>query len=507
MLAALAVGGVSCTGKANRGGTGSVAAPANPSAPPTGHAQAAVATQPGARAYAPPKIGPASNFTTSTAPAAATRAAHSKPVADQPPDLDAAHAAYAEGTRLLLGIGRKQNVQQGMKLIEAAARNGDPHAIAMIVSQPRELSRRSRIVIVPTIQSRDDARELEEALKLDPLDVGGRLQLLLYYRKLHAEIASTTAGGSAPAKADDVDDRIRQHMSWLIENCPGAPFMPVPWDESGTFTLADISYFDRESDEKVKSFKDAWLHQVELHPSDPGILTNAATYLRTGNFSLSQDLMERVEELKDPAIRLRRLTDSRETIKSRERLLKLDGPARNRLAQELLLAAERIIRITDGTTNERELAERADMYRIAGMSSLERGFYERAKRYGNVLLDSRFKRELDTFPLAAHYGHVILGRIALQDKDIAAAKEHLLKAQEALPVKWPASIWGKRLDGDYPIHPDVSLAQELLEAGAREEVLKYLERCADLTFPGPAGDWVEQIRSRKRPDFTEALDY
>ncbi len=65
-----------------------------------------------------------------------------------------------------------------------------------------------------------------------------------------------------------------------------------------------------------------------------------------------------------------------------------------------------------------------------------------------------------------HHGHIVLGRIALANDDLPAARRHLIAAGDT-PGSPQLSSFG----------PDQELAAELLARGEREAVLGYVTAC------------------------------
>jgi tetratricopeptide (TPR) repeat protein len=422
------------------------------------------------------------------------------------PDHEAAHSAYLEALHLLCGVGREKDVKKGMEFLATAARGGDPRAVAVIASMPRMPGRPGNVILLSRINSADEAKRLEAVLQKEPLDIGARMELILFYRQQRAgSPAERTFSEQEEATA-----RIRQHLIWMIENCGDAPFMPLPW-EGTDIRIEDSGRFEgpRGSDTPIK---DAWMRQVKEHPKNPGILCNAGLYVYRDDHDAGRELAGHAYELdrNHPTVRYRQLRNSRAVIEQRALLTKQkQWLERQMLAKKLFEEAEEILQLTKSTKDEEELAERADLYRVAGMSALDLSEYDTARKYAEALLskEDRFKPELGKFALAAHYGHVILGRIALHDDKVDEAKAQLRRAQETLPKKWPRDVW--RPSAGLPsIHPDVSLAQELLKTdGTRDEVLSYLKAIDDPQFPRPVKDWIWAVTWRKTPDFSAALDY
>ena len=102
------------------------------------------------------------------------------------------------------------------------------------------------------------------------------------------------------------------------------------------------------------------------------------------------------------------------------------------------------------------------------------------------------------FGNAIHKGNILLGLIALKDRQITEAKGYLLNAGST-----PGS---PQLD---TFGPNMSLAKELLLVGETETVLKYLELCSkfwDSDF-SQLSDWTSEIRQGRPPKFGANLLY
>ena len=96
-----------------------------------------------------------------------------------------------------------------------------------------------------------------------------------------------------------------------------------------------------------------------------------------------------------------------------------------------------------------------------------------------------------------HDGHLILGRIALQDGNKKQAMKHLLQAGHT-PGSGVLSSFG----------PNMTLAKELSDIGERETVIEYLELCK--SFWKSKNDiylWQKTLREGKTPDFGANLVY
>jgi hypothetical protein len=94
---------------------------------------------------------------------------------------------------------------------------------------------------------------------------------------------------------------------------------------------------------------------------------------------------------------------------------------------------------------------------------------------------------------AIHYTNLLMGRIALLQGNLEAARCHLLEAGRT-----PGS---PQLD-DYG--PDMTLAQEMLERGESATVLQYFEECDKFWLrheKNRLAEWGSAVRSGHMPDF------
>ena len=93
-----------------------------------------------------------------------------------------------------------------------------------------------------------------------------------------------------------------------------------------------------------------------------------------------------------------------------------------------------------------------------------------------------------------HNGHMVLGRIAVDEGRIEEAKRHLLAAGETK---------GSPVLGSFG--PNVSLARDLLEKGEQQTVLTYLELCRKFWNSGKLDEWIKDIHAGRIPQFSGNL--
>ena len=99
---------------------------------------------------------------------------------------------------------------------------------------------------------------------------------------------------------------------------------------------------------------------------------------------------------------------------------------------------------------------------------------------------------------ALHDGNMVLGQVALREGDVVKAEEYLLKSGST-PGSPQLNSFG----------PNMSLAQELIQAERVDAVLEYFELCSEfwINSRGRLKTWATQAKAGKMPDFGANLFY
>jgi hypothetical protein len=143
---------------------------------------------------------------------------------------------------------------------------------------------------------------------------------------------------------------------------------------------------------------------------------------------------------------------------------------------------------------------------VAQLSGLER-FYRlvdlakaafdagdaKATVYANELLNVAPQYSTDwNYGNAIYYGNWVLGRVALQQGNTAAAGQYLLSAG-ATPGSPQLHSFG----------PNMMLAQELIQKGQTTEVLQFFNLCANFwkMDGGKLDEWAALVKAGKMPEF------
>jgi hypothetical protein len=131
-------------------------------------------------------------------------------------------------------------------------------------------------------------------------------------------------------------------------------------------------------------------------------------------------------------------------------------------------------------------------------TALAAGELEKAERYANEALAESKHGVFWWTGDAIHQGNIVLGRLALGNGDVAAARRYLLLAGKT-PGSTSLASQG----------PNMALARDLLERGESAAVLQYLEECGAFWTGdrGKLAEWTALIRAGLKPDFGVNVTY
>lgn len=114
-----------------------------------------------------------------------------------------------------------------------------------------------------------------------------------------------------------------------------------------------------------------------------------------------------------------------------------------------------------------------------------------------LTLADKFKSDWN-YGNAIHDGHVVLGRLALLNGDRSLACQHLLEAGDTKGSPQLNSFG-----------PNMTLARDLLNAGERDCVLQYFQKCRRFWEMGQdkLSEWEDAARHQRAPAFGATLLY
>jgi hypothetical protein len=331
----------------------------------------------------------------------------------------------------------------------------------------------------------DEIQSLEERVIGSPHELAIRIMALGYYFLGQRE-------------SDAARECREQHIFWLIRHAPDS--------ETAGRPDADMHGPNKQAYDRAKQL---WLDQVKSHPENTTILGNAANFFLLNDKELCESLLTQARDLEPTnphwAERLGQLHQLQSGSKSSSRQLH----AREALRE--LQSAERLRSQSESTDTAHVKAEMKAfekfLARTSNLPNLAKAAFdarelELAKNYAQELLNAASSPEIPEYfrndGNAIHQGHMMLGRIALQNGDLHQARDRLLISAHVKGTPQLKSFG-----------PNMSLVKDLLERGERDVVLEYFDLCGK--FWGRHADdlqeWSSQVRAGEIPDFGPNLRY
>jgi tetratricopeptide (TPR) repeat protein len=303
------------------------------------------------------------------------------------------------------------------------------------------------------------------------------------------------------------DPRRLELTLWIIKHHCDHPLAGQPiavWGRRGT-------------DESYMRFRQAWLDAVATHNQHPVVHRNAGQALQLNDPDVARELLCKSIEL-DPndADAHRFLAHLYRRMGSRERGVEHDAYAQlsleafrqhfaleeqSCLDAELHRAAGAEDRSEFNPDVARALMRMNSLPELA-RAALEANDFESARAYASEALAIAEGTVIPPFfrhdGQAIHHGNLILGRIALQNGDLAEAKLRLLAAGRSKGSP-PLCSFG----------PNMRLADDLLKLGEHQVVLEYFELCRKFwkRHDDILDAWVRDVQAGKRPTFGANLVY
>ncbi|HLN32364.1 MAG TPA: hypothetical protein VK395_31840 [Gemmataceae bacterium] len=313
---------------------------------------------------------------------------------------------------------------------------------------------------------KEEAERFELQSQQNPGDAALRVLLLGYYFLAHESAADKSAR--------------YQHVLWIVEHAP----------ETAVIAGAEIDLHPSIDGEVYDRARQLWLVQVEVNPTNATILGNAAQFFWGHDGTLSEELYRKAQAVE---------------------------PQNPQWCTELGRLYSRLARQQTGVTSARTatqaFAEHECAYQMAdsefqqflflsdlAVAALEAGEQQKARFYATKLVEEGPQHcacESDDHG-NIHYGHLVLGRLALQAGDVEQAKLHLLESGKTAGT--PHLSTGA---------PNMMLAKELLERGERTTIVQYMRLCLGFWDDGgpKAEEWINTIERGALPDFGANLYY
>jgi hypothetical protein len=305
------------------------------------------------------------------------------------------------------------------------------------------------------------AQQLETQLLANPKDLRTHALLLYYY----AHGTETNARQQA---------RVR-HRKWIIQNHPQA---------DQTF----YGFLER-TDADYPELKAIWTEQAELKKTDPQVLFSAARFFKRAEPDIALKLLQQCQQLEPANYRwVGELGDLYAFMADRK-----EGAEKSSLSVLALEQYEKAITLNKQERSRQRDRDRSALLRGAAETAFDAEQLAKAKTYSTELL-LEYGHDLTAYSYAdaAHYGNIILGRIALREGDLAKAKEHLLIAGRT-----------PKLAGRTFFIPDMTLVRELFAKNEKDTVLEYLQLCETIyeSEHEVFQRWEQMIRKGQTPSF------
>jgi len=272
------------------------------------------------------------------------------------------------------------------------------------------------------------AAALEQQLARRPDDLELRERLLVTYL-----MDRSPEGRAAHAR----------HALWVIEHAPGSEVAGTPYAEPDRLDPAH---------ERARAL---WLGHAAKDDAEAAVLANAAVFFGGREMGRAEELLARAV-MTEPQNPVWRLQLARLYALENE----VGAPDRDAAVAALELYETVLALATDETERYLVLDEVADAAHAVRDA-------DKARAYAQELLAlaTRLPRDWN-HGNAVHEANRVLGHVALERGELAAARAHLLAAG--------ATPGSPQLDS---FGPDLSLANALLSAGERAAVVEYLKLC------------------------------
>jgi hypothetical protein len=306
----------------------------------------------------------------------------------------------------------------------------------------------SEVFFVDT--SKEEAAEFERRLENDQQDLLARARLLGYY------------GCHRARSKVDVQNRIK-HILWVFEYAPECDLGRTP-----------CLYFpERGNLLACKRKRELLVRQCEFFKDNVRVLSDLAEAFSLDDSELALKHLRR-------AYKIARKKQKHQVAFWLSLRLYSVGLVKNDLPK-LIEAVVFMQEVVDARKSDSDSDFR---FRLAEMA-LDSKQTDLAIEVSHQMLEDLRQDDQNL-----HVAHIVLGRIACQNKDIQSAKEHLLLA---------AQVEGSSRLCSYG--PQMKLAQDLLQAGEKEAVLQYLKDCKKFWDMGKRKlpNWIKAIEENRIP--------
>lgn len=360
-------------------------------------------------------------------------------------------------------------------------------------------SGRPSALCVPLARRRSDlVRRVERLVRADRRPAGALAVLVvLGLGTLVSAVAADRVGafGEEPTGAA-IDRPLSPEVERLTRELEGSAEEPKSMSEMTAIALELVRKHPTMPDEVSqlaagvlvgspfeKAGREAWLTHLEHHPDDPAVLSNAVRLLQWTDPDRAELLLQRGRTLQPTAwwwpAQLGRLRQRRAGSEPDERSVATLETAAADLASALDLSPPPVARV-------RLLGQAARLALKIGRVDEAEALATRQLAEAPTIAGTWYEGN------AIHIGRLTLGEVALLRGDPTRAAQWLIAAADVPSSPQLASSG-----------PNTVLAEQLLERGTREPVLRYLEAWRRVWNydRGRLDTWAADIRAGRTPAF------
>jgi hypothetical protein len=281
-----------------------------------------------------------------------------------------------------------------------------------------------------------------------------------------------------------------EHILWYVRNFPRKVVCRSP--------LVKVN--PAISSEGYRAVQKEWLRLLTENSSDPEITRGAALFINASDNARAVELLRSVID-KDPNQAEVWMELGRISSDPADRLSYLKEARRRGSKQPNLLVwiARTAVEVDDIMTAETvgfELLALVDAARAEYGDKLDwkekgKSLWEKAlKATGDKSAASQLVSAISDHAYRKHWGHTVLGHVALKQGVLRTAIDHLRES---------GAVVGDHRLSSYG--PSFTLAKELCIEGAWSEVEAYLRACEWFWKDDRLKVWLDQVECRELPDF------
>jgi hypothetical protein len=303
----------------------------------------------------------------------------------------------------------------------------------------------------------EKADKLEQQLAQNPSDIDLRTKLLGYYFRHTFKMPS-----ARQAKC--------KHVLWLIKNSPEAEVLALPYGQLNK----------RLDSQAYTKGKKLWLTHLTPPAANLIILENSAAFFLMFDRELAIISLKRAQ------------SQDHENPKWSKKLgqlylLNMLGKSPENKTEAAIKSLEQY-EIAYKLSSEQE---RTVFLQYLIKATLAAGQPKKATKYAQEMLNNNPKDW--NYGNNIHHANIILGEIALEQGNIDAAKQYLIKAGKT-PGSPQLNSFG----------PSMKLANKLLKQDERDTVLEYFRLCGNF-WKGRGGkklkEWTVAVKTGKEPNW------